>query len=168
MSTESSGEFGLTIGRLAESSGVGVETVRFYQRSGLLAEPRRPDSGFRKYSQSDVQRIRFIKRAQTLGFDLQNIAELLKLDGPQACDVTHDLAADKLHLVEEKIAALGLIQGALKHMVRQCELKHKQGTCPIIQSLAQDRAGISQEAVGVTRSLGRRINLNLPGKQRGL
>lgn len=166
MSTESNEGLGLTIGRLAESSGVGVETVRFYQRSGLLTEPRRPDSGFRKYSQSDVQRIRFIKRAQTLGFNLLNIAELLKLDGPQTCDVTHDLAVEKLHLVEEKIAALGLIQGALQHMVRQCELKHKQGTCPIIQSLTHDRAGIARDAVGMTRSLNRRINPNLSGKRR--
>ena len=162
MSTESSGEFGLTIGRLAGSSGVGVETVRFYQRSGLLVEPRRPDSGFRKYSQSDVQRIRFIKRAQTLGFNLENIAELLKLDGPQACDVTHDLAVEKLHLVEEKIAALGLIKGALQNMVRQCELKHKQGTCPIIQSLAEDQAGIAQDAIGVTRNMKRLLS----GKRR--
>ena len=86
---------------------MGVETVRFYQRSGLLNEPERPDSGFREYSKRDVQRIRFIKRAQTLGFNLENIADLLKLDGPQTCDVTHDLALEKLHLVEEKIAALG-------------------------------------------------------------
>lgn len=147
MGTESSKEFRLTIGSLAEASGVGVETVRFYQRSGLLAEPTRPESGFRTYSQSDVQRIRFIKRAQTLGFNLENIAELLKLDGPQACDVTHDLAVEKLHLVEEKIAALRLIQAALQQMVRQCELKHKQGTCPIIQSLTEDQAGIAQDAV---------------------
>ena len=166
MSTESSTEFRLTIGRLAESSGVGVETVRFYQRSGLLEKPTRPDSGFRKYSQSDVQRILFIKRAQTLGFNLENIAGLLKLDGPQACDVTHDLAVEKLLLVEEKISALGLIQGALQQMVRQCERKHKQGTCPIIQSLTQEPAGIAHEAVGVTKRLSRRINPELSRKRR--
>lgn len=156
MSTESREQSGLTIGRLAQSSGVGVETVRFYQRSGLLTEPRRPASGFRQYNRSDVQRIRFIKRAQTLGFDLANIAELLKLDGPQACDATHDLAVAKLHLVEEKIAALRLIESALQHMVRQCERKHQLGTCPIIQSLAQDQSGAVQKAVGVTGRLDRR------------
>jgi MerR family mercuric resistance operon transcriptional regulator len=165
MSTESSKESGLTIGRLAQSSGVGVETVRFYQRSGLLVEPTRPYSGFRKYSQNDVQRIRFIKRAQTLGFNLENIAELLKLDGPQACDVTHDLAVENLHLVEEKIAALILIQGALQNMVRQCELKHKQGTCPIIQSLAHNQNGTAQNAAGVGRDLNRGINPKLSRKR---
>ena len=138
MGTESSRESGLTIGKLAQLSGVGVETVRFYQRSGLLKEPTRPDSGFRKYSHSDVRRIRFIRRAQTLGFSLENIAELLGLDGPQACDVTHDLAVEKLRVVEEKIADLTLMREALQKMVRQCERKHKQGTCPIIQSLTQD------------------------------
>src|SRR5260370_26520740 len=128
----------LTIGRLAEGADVGVETVRFYQRSGLLAEPERPSSGFREYSRADVERIRFIKRAQTLGFNLDNIGDLLELDGPQTCDVTHHLALDKLHLVEEKIAALGSIRDALKHMVRQCESKHEPGVCPMIQSLVAD------------------------------
>ena len=127
----------LTIGRLAEMAGVGVETVRFYQRSGLLTEPERPASGYREYSQSDVRRIRFIKRAQTLGFNLDDIAGLLKLDGPQTCSLTHHLALNKLHLVEEKIAALASIRDALALMVRRCELKHKKGTCPIIQSLVE-------------------------------
>jgi MerR family mercuric resistance operon transcriptional regulator len=130
---------------LAEAADVGVETVRFYQRSGLLAEPERPSSGFREYSQADVQRIRFIKRAQTLGFNLDNIADLLDLDGPQTCDVTHDLALDKLHLVEEKIAALGSIRNALKHMVGQCESKHERGVCPIIQSLVADETMTSRK-----------------------
>ncbi len=89
----------LTIGRLAEAAGVGIETVRFYQRSGLLPEPERPLSGYREYSQADVRRIRFIKRAQTLGFNLEDIAGLLRLDGPQTCSITHDLALGKLHIV---------------------------------------------------------------------
>jgi MerR family mercuric resistance operon transcriptional regulator len=125
----------LTIGKLAEAAGVGVETIRFYQRSGLLPEPERPLSGYREYSNDDVRRIHFIKRAQTLGFNLDDIAGLLKLDGPQTCSVTHDLALEKLHVVEEKIKALDAIREALQQMVRQCERKHKRGTCPIIQSL---------------------------------
>ncbi|HVB55973.1 MAG TPA: MerR family transcriptional regulator [Candidatus Acidoferrales bacterium] len=128
----------LTIGKLAEAAGVGVETIRFYQRSGLLPEPERPPSGYREYAEEDARRIRFIKRAQTLGFSLADIAGLLKLDGPQTCSVTHDLALEKLHVVEEKITALTAIQDALQQLARQCELKHKRGTCPIIQSLAQD------------------------------
>ena len=120
----------LTIAKLAKAAEVGVETVRFYQRSGLLAEPEKPATGYREYSDADVQRIRFIKRAQTLGFNLDNIADLLALDGPQICDVTHDLALNKLHLVEEKIAALQSIRDALQAMVRQCEAKHERGGMP--------------------------------------
>ena len=130
----------LTIGKLAEAAGVGVETVRFYQRSGLLAEPVRPFRGYREYSQSDVRRILFIKRAQTLGFNLSDIAGLLKLDGPQTCSLTHDLTLNKLHLVEDKIAGLRSIRCALKQMVRQCELDHEMGTCPIIHTLMNGSA----------------------------
>ena len=129
----------ITIGKLAESAGVGVETVRFYQRSGLLPEPARPVSGYREYTEADVRRIRFIKRAQTLGFSLDDITGLLELDGPQTCGATHHLASEKLHVVEEKLHALTSIHDALQHLVRQCELKHKRGTCPIIQSLVQDQ-----------------------------
>lgn len=120
-------------------AGVSVETVRFYQRSGLLTEPERPAAGYREYSKTDMQRIRFIKRAQTLGFNLEDIAGLLQLGGPQTCNLTHDLALNQLHLVEQKLAALASIRDAFKQMVRQCELKHKSGTCPIIQSLVQDQ-----------------------------
>ena len=132
----------LTIGKLAEAADVGVETVRFYQRSGLLPEPERPMSGYREYTDSDRRRIRFIKRAQTLGFNLEDIAGLLKLDGPQTCSVTHDLALEKLHVVKEKIDALVAIRDALQQMVRQCERKHTRGTCPIIQSLVREEANI--------------------------
>jgi len=133
-------KYRLTIGKLAEAAEVGVETVRFYQRSGLLAEPVRPLRGYREYSQADVQRIRFIKRAQTLGFNLGDIADLLRLDGPQACRTTHDLTLNKLHLVEGKISGLKSIRRALKQMVRQCELDHETGTCPIIQALTEGQA----------------------------
>ncbi|MGC9197863.1 MAG: MerR family transcriptional regulator [Acidobacteriaceae bacterium] len=125
----------MTIGRLAEAAGVGVETIRFYQRAGLLQEPKRPLEGYREYSPEDVRRVRFIKRSQALGFSLHEIADLLNLDGPQICSRTHELALNKLHLVEEKIVALTSIRDALRQMVRQCELKRKRGTCPIIQSL---------------------------------
>lgn len=129
----------ITIGRLAAASGVGVETIRFYQRSGLLAEPRRPALGYREYGEADVRRIRFIKRAQTLGFGLQDIADLLKLDGPQTCRTTHDLALTKLQAVKSKIDSLKAIEKALKFMIRQCDLDHETGTCPIIQALVQDQ-----------------------------
>ncbi|MGC9159547.1 MAG: MerR family transcriptional regulator [Terracidiphilus sp.] len=126
----------MTIGKLAETAGVGVETIRFYQRSGLLQEPERPLQGYREYTIEDARRVRFIKRAQALGFSLNDIAGLLKLDGPQTCRTTHQLALDKLHLIEDKIAALDSIRNALLQMVRQCERRNKHGTCPVIQSLA--------------------------------
>ena len=130
----------ITIGKLAAAAGVGVETIRFYQRSGLLPEPKRPSVGYREYREADIQRIRFIKRAQTLGFGLQDVADLLKLDGPKTCRTTHDLALTKLLAVEGKIEALKSIRKALKLMIRQCELDHESGTCPIIRALVQDRA----------------------------
>ena len=130
----------LTIGKLAEAAGVGVETVRFYQRSGLLPEPERPLSGYREYSNDDMRRIRFIKRAQMLGFNLDDVAGLLNLDGPQTCSVTHDLALEKLRVVEEKIKALDAIRDALQQMVRQCERKQRHGSCPIIQALVREEA----------------------------
>lgn len=134
----------MTIGRLAETAGVGVETVRFYQRAGLLAEPKRPVSGYREYGEADTQRIHFIKRAQTLGFSLEDIAGLLQLDGPQTCSMAHNLALEKLHVVEGKIRSLESIRDALRQIVRKCELKHKRGTCPIIQSLAQGDSNVSR------------------------
>jgi MerR family mercuric resistance operon transcriptional regulator len=73
-----------------------------------------------------------------LGFSLKDIAGLLNLDGPQTCSVTHDLALAKLHLVQDKIADLEAIRDALQQMVRQCELKQKRGTCPIIATLVED------------------------------
>lgn len=125
----------LTIGKMAEAAGVGVETVRFYQRSGLLVEPKRPASGYREYGQTDVARIRFIKRAQTLGFSLEDIRGLLSLDGPQTCKSTHDAAVNKMRLVEDKIRALRHMRSALQQLVRKCELNYENGYCPIIQSL---------------------------------
>lgn len=114
-----------------------METVRFYQRSGLLKQPRRLGGGYREYSESDVRRILFIKRAQSLGFNLDDVAGLLRLDGPQICSKTHDLTARKLQVVEEKIAALTSIRDALNQMVHHCELDHERGTCPIIEALVQ-------------------------------
>lgn len=130
----------LTIGKLAEAAEVGVEAVRFYQRSNLLAEPERPTSGYREYRQADVERIRFIKRAQTLGFSLDDIRGLLKLDGLQTCKLTHELALNKLQVVEDKIAALRQMRNALRQLVQKCELNHEQGDCPIIQSLTRGKS----------------------------
>src|SRR5215469_7495444 len=96
----------LTIGTLAKWGRVNVETIRYYQRRGLLEEPPRPAGGFRHYSQESVKRVRFIKRAQNLGFSLEEILILLTLDERKACKKTRGIAAHKLELIEAKIADL--------------------------------------------------------------
>lgn len=128
----------MTISRLAGAAGVNVETVRFYQRSGLIDEPARPHSGYRTYQGEDVRRIRFIKRAQLLGFTLDEIANLLKLEGTHACTSTRDLAAKKLAMVEAKLTDLLAMKSALATMVSRCDSEHPDGGCPIIQALIDD------------------------------
>lgn len=128
----------MTISRLASAAGVNVETVRFYQRSGLIDEPARVNGGYRTYDDEDVRRIRFIKRAQRLGFTLDEIANLLKLEGSQTCARTRDLAARKLAMVEAKLSDLLAIKTALATMVSRCDSQHSGVGCPIIQSLIDD------------------------------
>jgi len=111
----------MTISRLAGAAGVNVETVRFYQRSGLIDEPTRPYIGYRTYADDDVRRIRFIKRAQLLGFTLDEISSLLKLEGSQTCASTRDLAAKKLAMVEAKLSDLLAMKAALATMVSRCD-----------------------------------------------
>jgi MerR family mercuric resistance operon transcriptional regulator len=128
----------MTIGRLASAAGVTVETIRFYQRSELIDEPARPYDGYRTYGDEDVRRIRFIKRAQLLGFTLDEIANLLKLDGSQACPSTRELAAQKLAMVGEKLCDLLAMKTALATMVSRCDGEHPGVDCPIIQALIDD------------------------------
>ena len=128
----------MTIGRLADAAGVNVETVRFYQRSSLIDEPARPHGGYRTYAEEDVRRIRFIKRAQLLGFTLDEIANLLKLERSLACASTRDMAARKLAMVESKLADLQAMKTALTGMVAQCDSVERSDGCPIIQALIDD------------------------------
>lgn len=128
----------LTIGRLASAAGVNLETVRFYQRSGLIHEPQRPQGGYRTYGSGDVQRIRFIKRAQTLGFTLEEIATLLQLDEATACSETRQLASRKLGMVQARLEDLRKMQSALAEMIHQCDTPQADGRCPIITALTGD------------------------------
>lgn len=126
----------LTIGKLAESAGVNIETLRYYQRRGLLDAPPKPYTGYRRYDQRHVTRIRFIKRAQTLGFTLSEVAELITLDGGTgACAETRDVASRKLALIEQRVADLVAMQGALRRLVRQCDASGPDTFCPIIDAL---------------------------------
>jgi MerR family transcriptional regulator, mercuric resistance operon regulatory protein len=128
----------MTIGRLATAAGVNVETIRYYQRRGLLDEPHKPFQGYRHYPEDMVKRLRFIKRAQALGFTLEEIAGLLRLDGADCCADTRELAAHKVAVIEQKLLDLTAMRDALAALMRQCEHGQAEGPCPIISVLAQD------------------------------
>lgn len=127
----------LTIGKLAEAVGVNIETIRYYQRRGLLDEPAKPLGGHRRYAAQQAQRLRFIKRAQVLGFTLSEVSGLLHLDAACACADTRELAARKLALIEQRMADLAAMQEVLAGLVRQCDAGGG-ADCPIIDVLAKE------------------------------
>lgn len=126
----------LTIGKLAEAAGVNIETIRYYQRRGLLDEPVKPLGGHRRYSGDEAKRVRFIKRAQALGFTLAEVGGLLALDAACACTETRALAARKLELIEQKMADLAVMRRLLSELVQQCDAGSGGADCPIIDVLA--------------------------------
>jgi MerR family mercuric resistance operon transcriptional regulator len=128
----------LTIGRLAKAATVGVETIRYYQERGLLPVPVR-EGAFRRYPPSLVERIRFIKRAQELGFSLDEVAELLDLEDGADRRSIRRIASDRLAQIEHKVADLRRMQRVLKHLVVECEHTDAGRPCPIIRSLSADR-----------------------------
>lgn len=126
----------LTIGRLARAAGVGVETVRYYQRRQLLPLPVAQDSAFRTYPAALIDRIRFIKRAQELGFSLDEIEALLQLEDGSDRAAIRDLAADKLQHIRAKMADLARMEAALSHLIHACSATGQAQPCPIIAALA--------------------------------
>jgi MerR family mercuric resistance operon transcriptional regulator len=131
----------LTIGALAKCAEVNVETIRYYQRIGLLHEPPKPVQGYRRYPQQVVSRIHFIKRAQELGFSLKEIAELLQLnDG--CCRTARQMAEQKRELVNTRLRDLQRLHATLSHMIDACRQSEADGTsCALIDTLtdSQDR-----------------------------
>ena len=125
----------LTIGSLAEAAMVNLETIRFYQRKGLMPEPQRAQGSIRRYGRSDLARVRFIKSAQRLGFSLDEIAELLKLDDGTHCREARKLAELKLVNVREKLADLQRIESVLDQLVDRCASARGAVACPLIASL---------------------------------
>ncbi|WP_418316239.1 Hg(II)-responsive transcriptional regulator [Piscinibacter sakaiensis] len=125
----------MTIGALAAAADVGVETIRFYQRKGLLSEPARPAGGIRRYGDRDVARLRFVKAAQRLGFSLDEVAELLTLDDGRHCDEARALAEAKLADVNARLAGLRQIERALREMIGACESTRGKVCCPVIVAL---------------------------------
>lgn len=128
----------LTIGRLARAAGVNVETIRYYQRVGLIHEPSRPDHGYRIYPMEVIEQIRFIKRAQQLGFRLQEIAELLEL-GEGRCDDVRSRAEHKRDQIDAQIRDLQALRSILDALIQQCQTGTQPQACPIVQTLAGAR-----------------------------
>ena len=122
----------LSIGKLAKAGGVGVETIRFYQRRGLLETPSRVD-GIRRYGSDDVRQLRFIRHAQTAGFSLQEIKELLDLDANDDREKARTLAAARVKALDEQIAKLSRARDALKNLARECA-GGGSGPCPILSA----------------------------------
>ena len=126
----------MKISQLASSCGVGVETVRFYQRIGLLATPRQPPRGYREYTAEDVARLRFVRRAQELGFTLEEISALVELSASN-CRDAESIASERLVTVREKIADLQRVAKVLSDVVTQCEARKPHQGCPIIETLTE-------------------------------
>lgn len=122
----------LTIGTLAKRAGVGVETVRFYQRKGLVSVPARAGA-IRRYDMRDVERLRFIKRAQAAGFTLAEISELIALDAGEDRPRARELASVRIAALDERIKELKEARAALARLARKCG-EGKEGPCPIIAS----------------------------------
>lgn len=127
----------LTIGAFAEAAGVNVETIRFYQRKGLLSEPDKPYGSIRRYGLGDVARVRFVKSAQRLGFSLDEVAGLLQLDDGTHCDEARHLAEQKLADVRSKLSDLRRIERVLGALVRDCCASQGTVSCPLIDALQQ-------------------------------
>ncbi len=127
----------LTIGQLARNAAVGVETVRFYERKGLLEEPDRRPSGYRQYDEAVVDRLRFIRRAKELGFTLNEIKELLSLriDPATTCADVRQRAETKIVDIEDKMRSLRRMKKALLKLTESCSGRGPVDDCPILEAL---------------------------------
>lgn len=127
----------MKIGKLAEQAGVNIETVRYYERRGLLVAPPRTGSGYREYEPEAVARLHFIKRAQHLGFTLAEVEELLALRvrNERACGTVGRKTRDKIALVQAKIRELQAIERRLARLASACESGQRTGECPMLEEL---------------------------------
>lgn len=130
----------MRIGELARHAGVGADTVRFYEREGLLPAPPRSAAGYRRYGAGDIARVRFIRRAKNLGFTLEQIGELLSLSARRDVRAVKRAAEARLAEVERKIAELQRIRRGLRELVQACPGHGPTEHCPIVQALAGEEA----------------------------
>lgn len=128
----------MTIGRLAKTAGVNIDTIRYYERNGLLPAPARRESGYREYASADVERLRFIRRAKELGFTLAEIAELMSLTAERDSDMrgVKRKAEERLQQVEFKIKELQRVRRGLKALIAACPGHGELGGCPIMAALS--------------------------------
>jgi MerR family mercuric resistance operon transcriptional regulator len=127
----------LTIGQLAKKAGVNVETIRYYERRGLIERPAKPATGYRHYSKEILQRLLFIRRAQTLGFKLDEVENLLLLSVGH-CTEIQSLAEQKLDQVHDKIRDLQRLEAVLSDLVRQCGESGDKAHCPVVDTLLEE------------------------------
>ena len=129
----------LKIGTLAREAGTSIETIRYYERIGLLSQPPRTEGGFRLYGPDDVRRLRFVRRARELGFSLESIRDLLRLasDPVASCDEVGTIARVHLEDVDEKISRLTTLQAELTRLVEHCK-SGRMASCGIIEALDED------------------------------
>ncbi len=127
----------MQIGAVADAAGVSVQTIRYYERIGLLAEPKRSHSGYRQYTSDVIHRLQFIHRAQDLGFTLEEIKELLQLrvEEPGVCDTVKANATRKIRTIQQKIRRLEKMEEALDALVDSCEERQTSAECPILEYL---------------------------------
>lgn len=127
----------LTTGKLAKLAGVNIETIRYYERRGLIPKPPRKGSGYRQYSPKTTKQIQFIKHAQELGFSLKEIQELLslRLDSQTPCSEVRKRTEKKITDIEEKIKALKKMKGVLAKLTRACSGHSPISECPILEAL---------------------------------
>jgi MerR family mercuric resistance operon transcriptional regulator len=139
-----------TIAGLAAAAGVHVETVRYYQRLRLVLEPVRPQSGIRRYSEADAERLRFIKRAQAMGFTLAEIGSLLALQKRgRSCRATRDLAAAKLELVDARLRELRDLREELAGLIAECDANTQADACPVFERLdPRSHGGVAEGQPG--------------------
>jgi Hg(II)-responsive transcriptional regulator len=143
----------LTIGRLASAAEVGIDTVRFYERAGLLKKPPRTAGGYRAYAQADATRLRFIRRAKSLGFSLEEIRELLRLnDGGGRRGAVRALAAQRLAEIEQKLSELTRMRNTLRQLVQRCHGGGPLAGCPIIEAVLHGDAGAAALEARIRRS----------------
>ena len=130
----------LTIGKLATAAGVNPQTIRYYERAGLFAKPARTPSGYRQYGPEELRRLRFIRRAQHLGFSLAEVGELLglRVHDPRSCGTVERRVKEKIEMTEGKIRQLQGLLKVLRRLRDACDARERTDDCPILEALIEN------------------------------